>query len=119
VFYRETKLGYCETVFVQSAQSVEEGNHVDAVMCHMQGTPQKAAIVRFDSLSMRIGVAGIGSLPSGPEQSGNERRKAGERSVANVVEFYIPSTFRKRVKWTPPGQRGKLIEFYPPAKKSA
>jgi len=39
--------------------------------------------------------------------------------VANVVEFYIPSTYQKRVKWTPPEQRGKLIEFYPPAKKSA
>jgi hypothetical protein len=56
--------------------------------------------------------------------------------VANVVEFYIPTTFRKRVKptrhavllslwmilsriWTPRQERGKLIEFRPPAKKSA
>jgi hypothetical protein len=68
---------------------------------------------------MRMGVAGIWSVPSGPEQSGRDGRKAGERLVANVVEFYIPSTFRKRVKWTPLEQRGKVIEFRPPVKKSA
>ena len=40
--------------------------------------------------------------------------------MANVVEFYIPNTLQKRVKWTPPEQRGKVIEFYTPAaKKSA
>jgi hypothetical protein len=39
--------------------------------------------------------------------------------MANVVEFYIPNTFQKRVKWTPPERLGKVIEFYQPAKKSA
>jgi hypothetical protein len=92
---------------------------VDAIVRPMQGTPKKAAIVRFGALSMRMGVAGIWNLPSGPDQSGNGRRKAGDRSVANVVEFYVPSTFRKRVRWTPPEQRGKVIEFHVPAKKSA
>lgn len=85
----------------------------------MQGTAQKVAIVRFSSLSMRMGVAGIWLVPSRPDQRGHDRRKAGDRVVANVVEFYIPSRFRKRVKWTPQQQRGKLIEFRPPAKKSA
>jgi hypothetical protein len=68
---------------------------------------------------MRMGVAGIWILPSGLGESRNERSNAGDQSVANVVEFYIPTTFRKRMKWTPPEQRGKLIEFYPSAKKSA
>ena len=87
-------------------------------MRDMQGTPEKVAIVRFGSLSMRMGVVGMLNWRFGLNQSTNEGREAGE-PVANVIEYYIPSTFRKRVKWTPPAQRGKLIEFYPPAKKSA
>jgi hypothetical protein len=39
--------------------------------------------------------------------------------VAKVIEFYIPTKFSKRVKWTPPQQRGKVIEFCLPTKKSA
>ena len=31
--------------------------------------------------------------------------------MANVIEFYIPSSFHKRVKWTPAEQRGKVINF--------
>ena len=88
-------------------------------MRYMQGTPKKTAIVRFGALSMRMGVAGIWSLPSGPVPSGNERSNAGDQPMDNVVEFYIPNTFQKRVKWTPPERRGKVIEFYQPAKKSA
>jgi len=68
---------------------------------------------------MRMGVAGIWSLPSRPVPSGNERGNAGDQPMANVVEFYIPNTFQKRVKWTPPERRGKVIEFYQPAKRSA
>jgi hypothetical protein len=36
-----------------------------------------------------------------------------------IIEFYIPKTFRKRVKWLPAEQRGKLIQFRVPVKKSA
>lgn len=40
-------------------------------------------------------------------------------AMAKVIEFYIPSTFQKTAKWSAPDQRGKLIEFPAPAKKSA
>jgi hypothetical protein len=92
---------------------------VDAIMRRLQGSPEKAPIMRFGALPMRMGVAGIWILPPRLGESRNERSNPGDQSVANVVEFYIPTTFRKRVKWTPPEQRGKLIEFYPSAKKSA
>jgi hypothetical protein len=36
--------------------------------------------------------------------------------VAKVIEFYIPSNFRKSLKWFPPEQRGKIIEFASPVK---
>jgi hypothetical protein len=39
--------------------------------------------------------------------------------VAKIIEFYIPSSFRKNGKWIPPEQRGKIIEFPPATKKSA
>ena len=31
--------------------------------------------------------------------------------MAKVIEFYIPSGFRKKTQWTPVEQRGKVIEF--------
>jgi hypothetical protein len=38
--------------------------------------------------------------------------------VAKVIEFYIPSTFRKCTQWIPPQQWGKLIEFCRTKKKT-
>jgi hypothetical protein len=38
--------------------------------------------------------------------------------MAKVIEFYIPKSFRKPLKW-PPEQRGKIIEFCAQIKKSA
>ena len=39
--------------------------------------------------------------------------------MAQVIEIYTPDKFRKKEKWVPPEQRGKLIDFPPPIKKSA
>jgi len=41
--------------------------------------------------------------------------------MAKIIEFYIPSSFRKKAtKWVPPEQQqGKVIEFAAPQKKSA
>jgi hypothetical protein len=41
-------------------------------------------------------------------------------SMAKIIEFYIPSSFKKKAtKWDPPEQQGKVIEFVAPEKKSA
>jgi hypothetical protein len=42
-----------------------------------------------------------------------------DRAVARVIEFYIPINFRWRAKWIPVHERGKVIEFCLPTKKSA
>jgi hypothetical protein len=34
-----------------------------------------------------------------------------EITVGKIIEFYIPSTFRKNGKWIPPETHGKVIEF--------
>jgi len=39
--------------------------------------------------------------------------------MAKIIEFYIPDSFRKNGKWVPAEERGKVIEFSLPAKKSA
>jgi hypothetical protein len=52
-----------------------------------------------------VGVAGL-------------EEKAG-MTMAKIIEFYIPNNFRKRVTWVSPEQRGKIIEFSSPMKKSA
>ena len=36
-----------------------------------------------------------------------------------VIEFYIPTNFRRKVTPVPQSEPGKVIEFYPPEKKSA
>ena len=42
-----------------------------------------------------------------------------EDVMAPVIEFYIPSGFRKRVVWIPSVQRGKVLEFPAESRKSA
>lgn len=39
--------------------------------------------------------------------------------MAQVIEFYVPTRFRKKLKWVPTEQRGKVIEFPVEVKKSA
>jgi hypothetical protein len=47
-----------------------------------------------------------------------EEEKVGT-TVAKVIEFYIPNSFRKSAKWISPEHRGKIIEFASQTKKSA
>jgi hypothetical protein len=46
-------------------------------------------------------------------------REIKEVVMAKVIEFYIPTRFRRPLKTAPPAQFGKIVEFCPPAKKSA
>jgi hypothetical protein len=39
--------------------------------------------------------------------------------MAQVIEFYIPTRFKPKVKWLPVAQRGKIIAFPTDLKKSA
>jgi hypothetical protein len=40
-------------------------------------------------------------------------------AMAQVIEFYVPARFQKKVKWIPASLRGKVIEFPMPVKKTA
>jgi hypothetical protein len=39
--------------------------------------------------------------------------------MAQVIGFYIPTRFKRKVKWVPPEQRGQIIAFPTDMKKSA
>jgi hypothetical protein len=40
--------------------------------------------------------------------------------MANIIEFYVPSSFRKKAtKWIAPEQHAKVIPFNSPQRKSA
>ena len=84
---------------------------MDAFLCGVQGALAKIAALRFSALYVRLGVAGSRAI----------RNRAGQKggAVAKIIEFYIPSSFRKREKWVPPQNRGKVIEFSLQTTKSA
>ena len=42
-----------------------------------------------------------------------------EVAMARVIEFHIPNNFRQPMKWVAQVQRGKILEFCPPTRKSA
>jgi hypothetical protein len=45
--------------------------------------------------------------------------RLGVVTMAKIIEYYIPQTFRKKAGWIPPDQRGEIIQFPAPEKKSA
>jgi len=72
-------------------------------MCCLQSALAEITAQRFCPLSVRLGVAGL---------------SRSRLRMAKVIEFYRPSDFRKDAKITPQ-ERGKVIEFRVPPKKSA
>jgi hypothetical protein len=89
--------------------SKKETSYVDAFMCNLQGVTTEVASLRFRPLPMRLGVA--------RKRRSIEIRT--DKQMAKIIAFYVPNHFRKNGKWIPQGNRGKVIEFNVPAKKSA
>jgi hypothetical protein len=90
--------------------------------CPLWGSNEKLRL--SDSLPGQCGWEWQGHTNRGPgcNPVNSMRESLRERAgltVAKVIEFYIPTNFRKSVKWASPEQRGKIIEFAPQVKKSA
>jgi hypothetical protein len=45
--------------------------------------------------------------------------RVGVVAMAKLIEFHVPERFRKEPKWIPFEERGKIILFPTPEKKSA
>ena len=81
----------------------------------VQGSAENTAVVRLNPVRVWLGV-------EGPLWSKHAVRCCGDircGTVATVIQFYIPNTFRKSGKWVPPKERGKVVEFAPETKKTA
>jgi hypothetical protein len=47
------------------------------------------------------------------------KQDTSEDAMARIIEFYIPARFHKAMKWIPPTDRGKVLEFPAEVRKSA
>jgi hypothetical protein len=83
----------------------------------VESPSEEPQIERFPPLSVRVGVAWLVGLAR--LYLGKRTEDLKDAAVAKVIEFYIPTKFSQRVKWLPPQQRGRVIEFCPPTKKTA
>jgi len=83
----------------------------------VQVAPSENAVVRFGPLPVRMGMAGLGIMKTA--DAWGEIEVLGRKPMAKVIEFYVPNSFRKCMKWIPSEQRGKVIEFCPSKKKTA
>ena len=60
-------------------------------MCLMQGTPNKAAVVEFSPLPMRVGVAGVGAV--GARRGSRETYRV---LRVNHIEFCASTTSTRK-----------------------
>ncbi len=97
-------------ILPRCAQSFRAKDHVDTFMCSLQSTIAKIASVRFCSLSMWMGMA---------RSTINNRVKQKGAAAPKIIEFHVPNNFRRRGKWLPAQDCGKIIEFKLQTRKSA
>ena len=76
---------------------------MDALVRCLQSTLAEITAVRFCPLSVRMGMEGL---------------PRGRLRMAKVIQFYRPSNFKNDAKIASQ-ERGKVIEFSVPPKKSA
>lgn len=86
---------------------------MDALMRCLQSAHAKAETLRLGSLPLRLGVAGLREVM--PAKIQKQRMPL----MAKIIEFYVPRNFRRNDKWISRQERGKVIEFPVPTKKSA
>jgi hypothetical protein len=55
----------------------------------------------------------------GSQESDQNSRQQAVTNMAKLIEYYIPSTHKKRTRWVPQSLRGKVIDFPTDLKKSA
>ena len=79
-------------------------------------------------MKLRLSAVGVGGSGTGRaiqnddivvDQDAGILQDEGEAVMARVIEFYIPTNFRRKVASVPQSQPGKVIEFFLLAKKSA
>ena len=90
---------------------------------------RSCAVCKALMMKLRLSAVGVGGSGGGRaiqiddivvDQDAEILQDEGEAVMARVIEFYIPTNFRRKVASVPPqSQPGKVIEFCLLAKKSA
>ena len=90
---------------------------------------RSCAVCKALMMKLRLSAVGVGGSGGGwaiqiddivVDQDAEILQDEGEAVMARVIEFYIPTNFRRNVASVPPqSQPGKVIEFCLLAKKSA
>ena len=88
---------------------------MDEVMRSVQGASEETQSDRFHTLTVCMRMAGALIARLGFLLAKTNWRI----TVGKVIEFYVPTGFSTRVKWLPPQQRGRVIEFRLASQKSS
>ena len=128
--------GHCESqnpllVLISGAHFGNTGAHCDEWNIGEEAMWMRScAVCKALMMKLRLSAAvGVGGSESGRDdpnwriavdQDAGILQDEGEAVMARVIEFYIPTNFRRKVASVPPkSQPGKVIEFCLLAKKSA
>ena len=85
---------------------------MDAIVRRLQSIIEKIASVRFRALPVWVGVGRLAGSQFGDMEARKKRRR-GDTTMAKVIEFYVPETFRMPVSQLPRAARGTVIAFRP------
>lgn len=83
---------------------------MDAILCCLQSLIEKVASMRFRTLPVWVGVGWLAGSQFGCMGT-RKKLTIGDTTVAKVIEFYVPDSFRKKELLTPGECRGRVIEF--------
>jgi hypothetical protein len=127
--------GHCESqnpllVLISGAHFGNTGAHCDEWNIGEEAMWMRScAVFKALMMKLRLSAVGVGGSGSGRaiqiddivvDQDAGILQDEGEAVMARVIEFYIPTNFRRKVASVPPqSQPGKVIEFCLLAKKSA
>ena len=68
---------------------------------------------------MKTQAVTIATTTARRQSDQNGRQNKEYTDMAKVIEFYIPSTHKKKTRWIPESLRGKVIDFPAELKKPA
>ena len=88
------------------------GGCVDAIVRRLQSIIEKIASVRFRAMPVWVGVGRLTGSQFG-YMGARKKRRSGDTTVAKVIEFYVPKTFRMPVSQLPRAAGGTVIAFRP------
>jgi hypothetical protein len=93
-------------------RAVRGSKYVDEILCRLQSFVKKIALVRLRALPVRVGVGRLTRSQFGG-LGARTKLKGGYTTMAKVIEFYVPDSFKNLPPEVPQEHRGKILMFRP------